>query len=189
MSCTPKIQKLGNAPQGGKLKADFNVSPQPEWAEVVRTDSVVDKQKVNPAGNWISKEKYQSTAQTLRLYDANNNVICDCKYDANGDIVIASEPKFVTNGMLFDKSTGTLNVTVLFSTENSMASYILQRKVPFDTYQDATTFNYDVSKGGAYDVVDANAPAGSLVYRVVGNTSATPSTQLVDTVEYPCDNS
>ena len=91
MDCTDKVERLGNSPTGGnKLFANYSGADMPEEVNVKGT---TDTQPLRgSSGNWISRDKYTSKAQTLVLRKGGA-VVKECKYDENGDFIPALPPQ------------------------------------------------------------------------------------------------
>lgn len=84
--CAAELRKLGNAPGGGFLMIKFDKELKPAACGVKGTS---DKQNLKGnSGVWTSGSKYTSTVQTIVMYDAQGNVLSECKYDASGKLVV-----------------------------------------------------------------------------------------------------
>lgn len=192
MQAPSKIIKLGNSPQGGKLKADFT-NPLPAFVKVKNTN---DENQVTPSGNWISTNKYASLAVTLQLLSVSKAVVLEANYDVNGNIVPNIGSSFATlpptDGMSFEKLSPTsVVISIFFESENNIQKYSLIKRTSESSYLISNPigfFNFESSKGGAYIgvITDNNVPQERVFYKVVGY--GLDNTEIIDIYDFILDN-
>jgi hypothetical protein len=171
MCSAEHIIKLGNAPQGGKLKANFDCNPMPKFARVKENPS--DVNHVTPSGNWISRDKYQTPMVTLELLDGNQALMATLSFDING-LLIPVGPTclaiFADPVMFFDPEGNQLGITFILTTERGVASYQVEKRGELDSsfsnVGDPILYNAD--NGGAYELT-VPLPNEGVLYRVKVN--------------------
>lgn len=117
--CSSTITKLGNATESF-LMVKFDPSNAPYSVQVKGTS---DKELVRgSSGVWLSKQKYTSTIVTLIMFNVAGVQISECKYDANGNLVI--QECFAEFALVDVGVTGT--VSWAMTAESDIKEYIVQ---------------------------------------------------------------
>jgi len=164
--CAETIQMQGTPP--GKLKANFPCAVP----AFVRVKGTTDVQKVTPSGNWISANTYPSTAVTLELLDANQNVVKECSYDSNGNIITSCFAEFGPVDANLTPPSILVVWTVNFQT--GVTTFIVERSTDLDPNTGVGTFtaisgNLPVTQ---FSFDDLSPKPGNNWYRIVAKCGA-----------------
>ena len=159
LTCAPTLRKLAQGNNPSKLMAIF----ADDLPDTIRVKGTSDVNKVNPAGHWISGQKYTALNMTLELLDVTGNVIRECAYDANGNVTSNCSVLFMSFSAVVSGSTAVINWDV--AAEQGISKYQLE------TSPDTTTFNvageqlFDSTKTGSYSK-SVTIPAGTVYFRI-----------------------
>jgi hypothetical protein len=174
MECTDQIQMQGVSP--GKLKGNFSGTDLPKY---IRVKGTSDANHVSASGNWISRQKYSSLAQTLELMDESQGVIKECQYNAEGRYVPPVVNQcFVSYGSPYltfiPMDNGTLEVDLFFTSERQVVSHNLMRRGENDNdfRQIGESIPYNAGANGFYNIVDPSPVAGFTLYSITTNFSS-----------------
>lgn len=158
-SCAPTVRKLAQGSNPSKLMTIF----ADELPDSVRVKGTSDINKVNPAGHWISKEKYDVPNKTLELLDGSGAVLRECTYDNNGNATSPCSVLFMSNGVSRSGS----NVTVIWdvASEQGITKYLIEAAPDDVTFTSFDEQTFDTSKGGSYSKM-VSPPAGTVFFRL-----------------------
>ena len=139
--------------------------PGPEYPDFVQVKGTTDKEALNGnSGNWVSKNKYSTTAITIQLIKGGV-VVQENKYDANGNL--NNPDAAVIDFTLAGAGGNDVAVSWASTMENSVTIFAVDRKLSADTnYDQAVQILFPLGVGSYYNVLDSVPSAGNYSYRL-----------------------